>query len=146
VFQPSLVKQWQVWELVGAQASLDLHVIWTITDIYADEEELGVETKMLNQKRLMTRTTLHFMNKRLTIRQQLSPEDIPPIPVIPLFATYVEPVTVEALRQLRDDHSLMLQHAVQVKRRHLGDNSLAVSAALDKYAITWKTLVCSEIV
>jgi hypothetical protein len=41
---------------------------------------------------------------------------------------------VEALRQLRDDYSLMLQHAVQVKRRHLGDNSPAVSAALDKYA------------
>jgi hypothetical protein len=41
---------------------------------------------------------------------------------------------VEALHELRDDHSLMLQHAVQVKRRHLGDKSLAVSAALDKYA------------
>jgi hypothetical protein len=59
---------------------------------------------MLNQKRQMTRTNITFYEQALTVRQQLSPEDIPPIPVIPLFATYVEPVTVEALQQLRDDY------------------------------------------
>jgi hypothetical protein len=44
VFQPSLVRQWQVWELVGAQASLDLHVIG-YDDDWVEEDELKVENR-----------------------------------------------------------------------------------------------------
>jgi ankyrin repeat protein len=133
VFQPSLVKQWQAWELVGAQASLDLYVLG-YNQLNVDKDELEVENHNGEPEAPNDADNITFYEQALTIRQLLSPEDIPPIPVIPLFAIYVEPVTVEALHELRGDVSLMLQHAVQVKRRHLGDKSLAVSAALDKYA------------
>jgi hypothetical protein len=64
VFQPSLVKQWQMWELVGAQASLDLDIDRLMTNKMKTKRNLKLTTTMVNQKRQMTRTTLLSMNKR----------------------------------------------------------------------------------
>lgn len=115
-FHVPVARQWRAWELVGAEIALIAASVEVDYSYWDDERQVDF---------------VYYWEQALLLRQQLSSDDIPPIPALP---AYVEPITAQSVRNLRNDWISALTHALQVRRRHLGDDSLAVTRALDVMA------------
>jgi hypothetical protein len=86
IFQASLMKQWQVWELVGAEVAL-------ATRWHRDQE--NVENDFVDKFDWPWSDVwpcLIFWQQALSVRQHLDVDEIPVMPS-PIFDSYVEPVT-----------------------------------------------------